>query len=243
MKRLVLLITLASLGALPHGVAAAPRARECPRVAVSCPDILIPGAPATFTVSIDNAPADAKLAYNWVISAGTIGAGQGTSSITVDTTDIPYTQPLTATVDVSGLPETCPDSASCSTSIYRHIDYHKTDEYGNIRWSDEKARLDNLGIELQNDPAAVGYIVGYGGRRSLRSEAARRIERAKRYLTSVRGIPSEHLVTIDGGYREELTVELWARPKEVLPPEPTPTVDPTEVKFIKPPPKRRARRR
>jgi hypothetical protein len=40
-----------------------------------------------------------------------------------------------------------------------------------------------------------------------------------------------------------LTVELWALPKDVTPPEPSPTVDPTEVEFIKPPTKRRARRR
>ena len=39
----------------------------------------------------------------------------------------------------------------------------KIDEYGNIRFNDEKARLDNFAIELQNDPTAQGYLVCYGG--------------------------------------------------------------------------------
>ena len=243
MKRLVLAITLASLAALPHVGAAAPRARECPKVVVSCPNYIHTGEPATFNASIDNAPADAKLTYNWVVSMGIISSGQGTSSINVDTTGVPGGE-LTATVDVAGLPASCPNSNSCSTTVAGRIQVHdKIDEYGNIKYEDEKARLDNFGIEVQNWPEAVGYIVGYGGRRSRRGEASRRIERAKRYLVTVRGIPAARLVTIDGGYREELTVELRIRPKAFAPPEPGPTVDPSEVVFIKPTTKRRARRR
>jgi hypothetical protein len=241
MKRLVLLITLASLAALPLGGAAATRARECPRVFVSCPDSVRAGEPATFTASIDNAPANAKLTYNWDVSAGTVTSGQGTSSVTVDTTGV--TGLTTATVEVGGLPESCPKSTACTSAVQQFIFHDKVDEYGNIKFEDEKARLDNYAIELQNDPEFVGYIVGYGGRRSRRGEASRRTERAKRYVVTVRGIDASRLLTIDGGYREELTVELKIRHKTLPPPEPFPTVDPSEVKFIKPAPKRKPRRR
>jgi hypothetical protein len=241
MKRLVLAIALASLAALPHGGAAAPRAR-CPRVVVSCSDTVTHGEPATFTASVENAPADAKLTYNWDVSAGTITSGQGTSSITVDTTGLSGLT-VTATVEVGGLPESCPRSTSCTSAVPQFIFHDKVDEYGNIKFEDEKARLDNYAIELQNDPEFVGYIVGYGGRRSRRGEASRRTERAKRYIVTVRGIDASRLVTIDGGYREELTVELKMRHKTLRPPEPVPTVDPSEVKFIKPAPKRGGRRR
>jgi hypothetical protein len=244
MKRLVLAITLASLAALPHAAAAFRRTGACPTLAVSCTELIRPGVPATFTLTVEDAPADAKLTYNWVISAGTISSGQGTSSITVDTTGVAFAPGgVTATVDVAGLPEGCAGSASCVTAVNGIGDPRKADEYGNLRWGDERARLDNFGIEVRSDPEAVGFIVGYGGRRSRRGEAVRRLERAKKYLTTVRGIPAVRLVTIDGGYREELTVELWALPKDVTPPAPAPTVDPSEVKFIKPPTKRRARRR
>ena len=36
-------------------------------------------------------------------------------------------------------------------------DAMKFDEYGNIKFNDEKARLDNYAIQLQNEPGAQGY--------------------------------------------------------------------------------------
>jgi hypothetical protein len=51
MKRLALAITLASLAALTP-VGAAPPARQCPKVVVSCLDTVTHGEPATFTASI-----------------------------------------------------------------------------------------------------------------------------------------------------------------------------------------------
>ncbi|HWS87240.1 MAG TPA: hypothetical protein VN282_09765 [Pyrinomonadaceae bacterium] len=243
MKRLVLAIALALLLVLPLGVPAAPRARQCPKLVVSCPDTILAGQPATFTASIDSVPADAKPTYKWIVSAGTISSGQGTSAVTVDTTGLPGNSSVTATVDVGGLPESCANSASCTSGIPLVIFHDKVDEYGDINFEDEKARLDNYAIELQNDPEFVGYIVAYGGRRSRRGEALRRAERAKRYITGVRGVAPARVVTIDGGYREELTVELKLRHKSRRPPEPAPTVDPSEVQFIRAVPKRRARRR
>lgn len=38
------------------------------------------------------------------------------------------------------------------------------DEYGDINIGDEKARLDNFAIELQENPTATGYILCYAGR-------------------------------------------------------------------------------
>jgi hypothetical protein len=239
MKRLVLAITLASLAALPLGGAAAPRPRECPTVSVSCPDMISGGTPVTFTATVGG-PAELTPTYKWAVSAGTITSGQGTGSITVDTAGVDNS--LTATVEVGGLPESCQNSASCSASIFR-CGLTKIDEYGNISFNDEKARLDNFAIELLNDPTAVGYLVGYGGRRSRRGEALKRLERAKHYLVTVRGVTSERLVTTDGGYREDLTVELHIRPQGAQPPMPVPTVDPNDVVFIEPAPRRRARRR
>ena len=249
MKRLLLVITLASLP-VPPPVGAAPRACNCPTVTVTCDNVVkINGdvnfkinEDAAFTAAVANADAAAKLTFNWVVSAGRIRSGQGANSIVVDTTGLLGNSSLTATVEVSGLPVSCPRSASCTAGLISFIFHDKIDEYGNIKFEDEKARLDNFAIDVQNDPQSVGYIVGYGGRRAHRGEAARRIKRAKRYLVTVRGIPAERLVTIDGGYREELTVELRIRNKTLPPPQPFPTVDPTEVKFLKPPTGRRARR-
>jgi hypothetical protein len=70
-----------------------------------------------------------------------------------------------------------------------------------------------------------------GGARAGEAEA--RAARAKEYLVKVRGIDARRIVTIDGGHREDLTVELYIVPSGDTPPFSTPTVDPNDVQVIK----------
>jgi hypothetical protein len=107
------------------------------------------------------------------------------------------------------------------------------DEYGNISWADERARLDNFAIELMNSPDALGHVTCYGGRVGRRGEARRRCERARNYVTGYRHIDASRVVTVDGGYREDLTVVLWIVPPRATPPQPTSTVDPRDVRFVR----------
>ena len=217
-------------------------APACPTVDVSCPsDPVKPGTPITFTANISGGDPNVTPTFNWTVSAGTISSGQGTSSITVDTTNLPNNSTVTATVDVGGYERSCPTSDSCSTGITGEVPPRKIDEYGNIRFNDEKARLDNYAIELQNDPTATGQIICYGGRRGRTGEAQRRCDRAKDYLVNTRGISADRIQTVDGGYKEELTVELWIVPTGATSPQATPTVDPSEVQTTAP--RRRAPRR
>jgi hypothetical protein len=148
--------------------------------------------------------------YNWTVSAGTITSGQGTSSITVDTKGLGG-QTITATVEIGGLDPTCTKTASCSTPIKAPpAKPRKFDEYGNIRFNDEKARLDNFAIQLQNEPTARGAIVGYG---SCDAEGNTRANRAKDYLVNTRGIDASRIDVIDGGCLPELQVQLWIVPQ------------------------------
>jgi hypothetical protein len=120
----------------------------------------------------------------------------------------------------------------------------KFDEFGDIYCDEEKARLDNFANELQNHPDAQGYIIFYGGKRQQsaarhnsrlelprQGEAAARVARLKPYISSTRGIDSDRVVVIDGGYRDLWAVELWIVPKGAKPPAPTATVKPQEVRF------------
>jgi hypothetical protein len=244
MRRLVLAISLVSLAATPHfNVAASRRSCECPSVAVSCADVARTGEAVTFTVTVNGADADAKPTYNWTVSSGTIQSGQGTNSIVVDTLGLPGNSSVTATVDVKGLPESCTSSASCTTALMLVIVEDRIDEYGDIKFEYEMARLDNFAIELLNWPQGTGYIVAYGGRVGRRGEAMKRAERAKEYLTKVRYIPTAQVVIIDGGYHEHLMLALKLRGRDAPPPVPSPTVDPTEVRFINSAPKTGARHR
>lgn len=119
----------------------------------------------------------------------------------------------------------------------------KIDEFGDICCDDEKARLDNFSIELQNHPDSTGYIIYYGGRRHShpychsrsqrlprRGEAAARAARLKPYVVETRRLAPGRVVVIDGGYREHWEVELWIVPNGERP-APTPTVQPGEIRF------------
>ena len=109
----------------------------------------------------------------------------------------------------------------------------KFDEYGNLSFSDEKARLDNFAIQLINEEKSWGYIIVYAGRKATLGEAQRRADRAKDYLVRVRKISPGKIVTVDGGHHEDLTVQLFVLPPNFdTKPLVHPTVDPSDVEIL-----------
>jgi len=182
---------------------------SCPTISSSCPDSVDPGTPITFTAQVGPGTPPAS-SYKWTVSAGTITSGQDTTSITVSTDGLGG-QSVTATLEVGGLDPTCGRTTSCTTAIKAPPALpRKFDEYGNIRFNDEKARLDNFAIQLQNEPSARGVIVGYG---SCDAEGTTRANRAKDYLVNTRGIDASRIDVIDGGCLPELLVQLWIAPQ------------------------------
>ncbi|HKO42144.1 MAG TPA: hypothetical protein VJU84_02555 [Pyrinomonadaceae bacterium] len=191
---------------------------RCPTISVSCPADVVEGQPITFTASISSS--DANLTYEWSVSAGTITSGQGTSSITVDIAGLGG-QSITGTLEVGGLDPACSKKASCSTPVaMRPREIEDFDNYGDIRFNDEKARLDNYAIQLQSLPGSQGYIVAYG---NCEGSAQVRANRAKDYLVNTRGVDAGRIMTIDGGCRADLMVELWIIPPGATAPTATAT--------------------
>jgi hypothetical protein len=195
----------------------------CPTVSVSCPTDIEANQPITFTASVSGGAEGATFTYNWSVSAGTISSGQGTSTITVDTANLGG-QSVTATVSIGGADPSCTGTtASCTTSIKPAPQpARKFDEYGNIRFNDEKARLDNYAIQLQNEPGSTGTIIVYG---SCAGEAQQRGDRAKDYLVNTRGIEASRITVVDGGCKSDLNVQLWIVPQGAT----APAVDTTGV--------------
>lgn len=114
----------------------------------------------------------------------------------------------------------------------------KFDEFGNINCEAEMAHLDNLAVQLGNEPNAKAVIIFYGGRRfsgrlPKRGEAEARAARLKPYLVERRGILAERVEVIDGGYKEEFQVEIWMIPTDVAAPAPNPTIPAKDIKFGK----------
>jgi len=210
----------------------------CPTVSVSCPSDVDQGTPITFTASVGGG---ASPTYNWTVSAGTITSGQGTSTITVDTGTLGG-QSVTATLELGGLDPSCSRTASCTAAVRPPPAMPvKFDEYGNIRFNDEKARLDNYAIQLQNAPSNTGVILAYG---TCAGEAQARADRAKDYLVNTRGIDASRLTTVDGGCKADLAVELWLVPSGATAPAASgDTISPCPECKKKAPPRRRRGRR
>jgi hypothetical protein len=189
----------------------------CPNVSVTCPEAGNENAPVTFTATISGGSPNITPGYNWTISAGRIISGQGTPSITVDTSGLAG-QTVRASLDVSSFGTPCP--ASCSVSIPIMNKPRKFDEYYDIARNDEKARLDNYAIQLQSEPGSQGYIIVYPSRRARPNDAQARAQRISDYLVNSRGIDSHRVVITMGPPREDWLFELWVVPEGAPPPTP-----------------------
>lgn len=190
----------------------------CPNVAIACPEQIAVDQPLTFRSTITGGTANVRPEYNWTVSAGRIIEGQGTNSITVDTTGLAG-QTVTASLSMDGYNLDC--SAVCSVGIPIPIPpSRKFDEFPDIARNDEKARLDNYAIELQNDPTATAYVIVYPGQRSRTGDVQRHTNRIVEYLVNTRGIDGGRIMTITGPQRNELFIELWLTPQGAVAPIP-----------------------
>jgi hypothetical protein len=86
---------------------------------------------------------------------------------------------------------------------------YKFDEWGDIPFNDEKARLDFIAQQLQREPEKIMYMEIYAGKRACVGEAQARAVRAKNYLVNQKKIDASRIKWRDGGYHDEVTVVVW----------------------------------
>ena len=188
----------------------------CPNVEIICPTQIVVDQPLTFSSNVPSTTAGFAPIYNWSVSAGTIIEGQGTPTIKVDTTGLAG-QTVKATLSMGGYTVDC--SASCAVSIpVPQAKCRKFDEFPDISLNDIKARLDNFGVEIQNDPTATAYLIVHPGRSGRPGEVQKQTSRMVDYLVNSRGIDARRIVTLVGGTRDGLLVELWSCPQGTTPP-------------------------
>ncbi len=231
MKAFVANVAIAFAVVLGVGTAGAVP-RLCPTVSVTCPDGVVIGETLTFTATVSGDDQKIVPTYNWTVSAGSITSGQGTPTIQVDATGVSDTT-VTATVHVGGFDRMCSTTTSCSTGVRQKVTATKVGVYPEQSVKTDDLRLDSFAREIRMDPQCLGYIIAYGGRIGLPGEARKAADAARTYLIK-HGTEASALVTIDGGFRENFTVELWIVPNTATPPTASPTVDPSEVKLPAP---------
>lgn len=208
----------------------------CPYpVNISAPATVNDGDLITFTSDVAYS-GSSPLAYTWTVSPSEarIVSGAGTATITVDSTGL-GNQHVTATLvvdDGSGDP-VCRQRAQAATNIVAKtpppVECKPFDQFPSVAFDDDKARLDNLAIELQNSPDATAYIIVYAGRTSRTGQADKLGRRSLDYLTTQRGVDAQRIVVVNGGYRDTDFIEIWICPPGAKPPQPTPTVQPGDV--------------
>ena len=209
----------------------------CPfPVNVSAPTQVNEGEIITYTADVSYS-GTAPLVYTWTVSPGNarIVSGAGSPTITVDSTGLSGKR-ITATllVDDGSADASCRQTAQVATNIppveKRVVVAREFDRCCSCSNDDLKARLDNLAVELQNDPSTTTYIFAYGGRTSPSGQAGRLLARSRDYLMTERSIDASRIVQMNGGFREEDCVEFWIVPRGATPPQPSPTVQAGEVR-------------
>ena len=167
------------------------------------------GTPMKFVATVSGITGNLTLEYEWKVSAGTISSGQGTCSITVDTTGLANGTNVTAEVTVKGFPEGCPNTASETGSVVVTGPLCKCmmDEFGKLPNDEIRARLDALFVSLGNEPNGQGYIVSYGPDK----EIARREALIRNHI-GFRKYDASRIIFVKGGENPPIGGEsIWTR--------------------------------
>src|SRR2546429_3485523 len=181
------LVVLSAL-ANPTSVKMSQPIKPCPKITLECasPDDCI-GPEFELRVSVSGTNPTDKLTYNWTASAGSIISGQGTPLIRVSTKGADG-QGITVSVEIDGLESGCQKAASFTISPRCGLppQVQLFDRYGKMSFTEEKERLENLALRLQQGPRGQGYIIAYNGQ-------LKRAERDRNYLVTERGIIADRL--------------------------------------------------
>lgn len=208
----------------------------CPYpVNISAPVSVNDGDLITFTSDVAYS-GSAALNYTWTVSPSEarIVSGAGTATITVDSTGL-GSQRVTANllVDDGSGDALCRQRAQASTEVINkkppEVECKPFDQFQSVAFDDDKARFDNLAIELQSAPDSQAYIIVYGGRTSRAGQADMLGKRAMDYLVNQRGVDARRITIINGGYRDTDFIEIWICPPGAKIPQATPTVQPGDV--------------
>lgn len=183
--------------------------RACPyNVRVDGPEQVIEGDLVTFAAFNAVAGAAIPLNYRWKVSpdSARITSGQGTSAITVDTTGLGgrvLSAELEVWDDVYG--STCGQKSQATTEVKSFVKEkplaQRCDIFETRAFDDDKARLDNCVIQLNNMPDSQMYIFIYQGTDKLslsRNTYEKLSKRTLDYLVKERGVDPRRIQIVRG---------------------------------------------
>lgn len=206
-----------------------PLVASCPRIEVrSAGRPVRDGEQVPFAAILSGGDTKVAPIYSWSISSGVMTGGQGTANIMVDSTGAGADKAITATLLVGGFAPECVADANTAVNVAGPA--KKLDEYATIKEDAEAVRLNYFIPSVSESERA--FVIVYAGRTSPRGQAKTDLIRIKAYLVKA-GTPVDHIVTIDGGFKEELSHELWIVPIGAESPRPKPTLSAKDIVFPK----------
>ncbi len=126
----------------------------------------------------------------------------------------------------------------------------KLTEFGFIQCGELTAQIDGSFQHFQREKNAKFYIVYYEGKQfesssfnektnkydikltnPVRGYALNRAKEVVLYLNTAYKPKAEQIALIDGGFREEFTIELWQATQNAAPPKLIPTIFEKDIKF------------
>lgn len=184
------------------------------------------GETITFVANISTS--DNKPIYKWTISSGIIIAGQGTPVITVETTNEMAGQSITATVEIEGVNNECPNKSASATALIAVLPQAVVVESFSYKDTvDRKESLERLAIEIENDPSSRIAILAYSKKNESAIKTERRLIQDKLFLEKL-GIAQDRIVAVNAGQSAEAKSEVYIIPAGAELPE-VPTTDLTTI--------------
>lgn len=159
----------------------------CPKISIKTTQgVAHFGSVVTFVAEVNPASSD-KYVYKWKENAGNI-EGQGTSVIKIRADK--GSMNLQVTVEVTGLPQNCPNTASEIVPVTADETFaFPIESYGKISFREEKAKLDSIAVYLKNDdPFVFIFVIEFGEKDDI-NQLKNRISNISRYLLEKHKIP------------------------------------------------------
>jgi hypothetical protein len=169
-----------------------------------------------------------QFSYRWEVSGSRIITGQGTAKIAVELSEPPSSGVgvINAKIIVDGGPPEFGRSESCTLKVDPKCARPKLfEQYGGISLKDERPSLDRLARYLKGEgSASFAFIVVYAGQESCFWEAEWRANKAKQYLVETYKIEANRIITVDGGFRAKVNMDIFTAERDSCGPFPSPTV-------------------
>ncbi|MEO6334906.1 MAG: hypothetical protein ABIO91_07990 [Pyrinomonadaceae bacterium] len=177
---------------------------DCPSFSVNGPAGMVSeGEIATYSVA-GGLPPETPLTiqYLWSVSAGTIVRGQGTTAIEVRQPN----ELLTVTVEVSGLPQGCPHTASETAPWVSAPDAVKVGVIRSLEKGRYEKEVATFVKELEENPNNQGYIFFDHKEKATKTAMARKEK-----------IMIDALARLWGGFdRSRITIVRWNQGSDIV---------------------------